>query len=134
MDIHGSFFQNSMVAPDFVQQLATREHTLGMRNQKPEQLEFSVANFNRLFVNADPTTDRINRQRPRLHRQLCMLRHFATYEGFDTRSEFARRKRFGDVIIGALIKPRDLVLFHAFCSQHDHRQRVEITITTDTGQ
>ena len=43
VDVDGALFDHDVVAPHLVEQLAAREHALGMGQEELQQLEFGVA-------------------------------------------------------------------------------------------
>ena len=46
MDVHGAGLNERFVAPDAVQELIPAIHPAGMADEKPEQFEFTGAQFN----------------------------------------------------------------------------------------
>ena len=49
--------------------------------------------------------------------------------GVDARQELARRKRLGDVVVGAAFQPRDLVAFFGPRGEHDDRHLAGLAVT-----
>ena len=103
-----------------VEQLAAAEHAFGVRHQKVQQFEFAAAAFYIRPVRRDALGFRIQLQpacrTPRIARRRT------SQPRMNTRHQFARRKRLGQVIVRALCKAQFFVGIFAACGEQDNRQ------------
>ena len=106
-DVHidGALLDEHMVAPYLVEQLRAGVHALGMGHEKMQQAEFGRPQVQRLAVAADPVRDRIQAQAVDLDRVVGHLRRAPAQHRLDARHQLARRKRLGDVVVGAGLQP-----------------------------
>src|SRR4030081_2200646 len=99
-----------------------------MRKEKFQQPEFGMTDVDFLAVYADGAAYRVQVYRAGGHQALRMLWGLASEQCLDSRSQLAWRKRFRDVVVRPIVQAGDLVLFHAFRGQHDHRQFIELAV------
>lgn len=64
MHVDGTLFDDGMLAPDPVEQLAPLKHPLRVREKELEQPEFRVPHVDRLAVQRDAEVDRVQGHRP----------------------------------------------------------------------
>ena len=104
-----------------VEQLAAAEYAFGVRHQKVQQFEFAATAFDIRPVCRYALGFRIQLQPA--GRMPRIARRNTPQPRMNTRHQFARRKRLGQIIVRALRKAQFFVRIFAARGEQDNRQR-----------
>ena len=126
MHIDGTLLDEHVIAPHLVEQLGAAVHALGVGHQEMQQAEFGRPQIDGMLAGDNAMGHRIEAQcagqgfvTGDLNGILGDLRCAPPQHGLDARQQFARRKWFGDVVIGADFQAEDLVVLLAARGEHD---------------
>ena len=130
MHVNRALLDEDVVAPDFVEQLSARMHPLGVCHEEVQQTEFGRPQIERLVATLHPARARIEAQAGDLDPVGACLWRPTPQHGVDSGLEFARRERFGQVIVRPGIEPGHLVALFAARRQQDDRQLARARLGT----
>ncbi|OGA00268.1 MAG: hypothetical protein A2Z64_12120 [Betaproteobacteria bacterium RIFCSPLOWO2_02_67_12] len=120
--VHRALLDDGIVAPDPVEQFRARVDAVGVRHEEMQQAEFGGAQLQPPAVAVHLVCARVEPQPGDLHRLIAQLRRAPAQHRANARDQLARRKRLGQVIVGAGLERRDLVAFSAARGEKDDRQ------------
>ena len=120
MHVDGAFFDEDVIAPHLIEQLGAAENALGVRHEEMQQTEFGRPQIERAPGDVDPMCARVDTKPLGLN---AVVSHFgctAAQYRLDTRHQLTRRKRFGQIIVGAGFQTGHLILLLASGSQQNN--------------
>src|SRR5436190_3825061 len=111
-DVHvdRALLDEHVLAPDLVEQPRARENAPRMRHEEVQQAKLGGPEIDRLVARGDLVRRRIDAQAGDLDHVVGKLRRAPAHHRLDAREQLARRERLGDVVVGAALERRDLVL------------------------
>ncbi len=77
MHVDRAFFDESMIAPDFIEQLRARKNTVRMRHQETQQFELGLIQFDFLAIDGNLITIGIDLNQTVAKQALAKLRYLA---------------------------------------------------------
>ncbi len=121
MDVDGAQFDVAVMAPDAVEQALARKDMTGMLDEMLEQAKFGRAECDCRAVAAHPVRHGIDLDIGIAQRLAGERGADSAQHRLDAGDQLTRRKRLGDVIVGAGIEAADAVFLFAARGQHDDR-------------
>src|SRR6266481_551877 len=131
-NVHASWRDEAVGAPNGVEELIAREDAVGTRSQIVEEAKFECAERDGFAGMADAIGSWIDREASDFDDARGVNGRLRPAEqGFNAGDQFARAEGLGDVIVGAHFEADDAVGFVAASREHEDRKTVEGLVLAD---